>query len=76
MGGKGQPAFWMGAKGTLASAHRNAPFGSWWTNVERQGWGNAVHARWHGPKSQEAKKSTPKLALLRRQSKPPKPRGR
>ena len=73
---RGEPAFWMGAPETLAREHRSAPFGSWWLGIERNKWGNAVHARWHGPKPQEAKKSTPKLALLRRQSKPPKPRGR
>ena len=68
---RGEPAFWMGAKETLASAHRSAPFGSWWTDVPRDGWEGALHARWRGP-APEAKKSIAWLGLGRRRVPPSK----
>jgi hypothetical protein len=76
MSGKGQPASWMGAPGTLRREHHSAPFGSWWMDSPREEWGNAVHARWRGPAPEAPKESTPKLGLGRRPSKSPKPRGR
>lgn len=73
---RGEPASWMGAPETLAKTHRTAPHGSWWTNVERGKWDGAVFARWKGPAPAAPTESTPRLGLGRRQSKPPKPRGR
>jgi hypothetical protein len=70
---RGEPAYWMGARGSLASAHRSAPFGSWWTSVGRTEWGNAVHARWRGPSAEAPKESKPRLALLRRSCTTPVP---
>jgi hypothetical protein len=43
---RGEPASWMGAKGTLARTYGSAPFGSWWIHVAREQWATAIARRW------------------------------
>lgn len=70
---RGEDAPWMGVPKALARTHHSAPFGSWWTNVERDKWGNVVHARWRGPAPEAQTKSTPRLGLGRRRGTVPRP---